>query len=234
MTNGIVVTLSIVLAGVFGVSRAPCLVVEGAVLSYRIAILVEHVCVEELTRLRMLAVWDAVLDVIFARSSTGVGAELDAEGHVLEDLDAHVCVSVVAVKRGLYSCVAKVLLVVVAARRRWREVVRVRACNDDLELVSVLTGICSSARVQWRSPEDALQNGGAGRIVAISSGARVDRGITLKICHCQKLGHGPLWRSRLTCVDGLTAGYVYTLLCAGVSVVRLHGRVAQVLVGARR
>ena len=72
---------------------------------------------------------------------------LHAEGHILEYFDAHVCVGVVAVTWSLYSCIAEDLFVIITCRGRGREVIGVRARDDDLELVSILTRVCSSAHV---------------------------------------------------------------------------------------
>lgn len=104
--DGVVVT-TVPVARVRAILRAPLLRVHGAVLTNRYAVLREQISVEELAGLRRAIGW-GVGKVVCALIGACGGTESCVERATLEDLETHVSIGIVAVKRGIDGRVSEI------------------------------------------------------------------------------------------------------------------------------
>lgn len=159
--NGVVV-IAVPVASVVGVGRVPRLGVHGAVLSYRLVVLVEHVSGEELASLP-----EAVSEIELGSGSADSGTLACIERSVCEETHAHVSVAARAVERGADSSSAKVFrLVEASCRSNGAVYITVATGNDNVELVAPLAIVGGSLLINWATPEDTLDLSGRGGIGA--------------------------------------------------------------------
>lgn len=159
------------------IRAAPRLVVHGAVLALRHAVLVQDVRIEEAAEHPAAEVLDVPLRLGFAGGGAAGHVERLA---VVEELVAHVAVVLVAVERGVDGGLAVVLLRVARHVVDQGADVAVGAGDDDVEVLAPLAVVHCGRRVDRAAPPDAFDDGGAGGVGACRG--RVDAWVTLEVC----------------------------------------------------
>jgi hypothetical protein len=155
-----------------------------AVLSLRIAcrILVENVCVEEVTDLWWASVFRRMSRIVLCLRGTVRGAKLGIETTCGENGGPHISVITLMVVGSIDGSILRDSRQCETWRgNQIRALISVRTSDDHLELIAVLARVGSTIGSKRPTPEDALHIGDTAGIGTSITRARVNARISLKV-----------------------------------------------------